>query len=172
MWQKSFFQIFFSAAAALLTSWRGIRNFLLSSKKGGVVANEWGRESTVVFPLVGGGIPRGLAGPPRSCSGWSLVLLVGCRLRHGRSSGRAVFRLVQQFINLGSLPNNRQDFQHPSSSLASQTTTKEQRQHILLLLFFTLYLHINLFFLMLLSQIAPSSMPPRGSLDLGERLQT
>ncbi len=47
----------------------------------------------------------------------------------GRSSGRAVFRLVQQFINLGSSPNNRQDFQHPSSSLASKSTTKEQRQH-------------------------------------------
>ena len=75
-----------------------------------------------------------------------------------RSSGRADFRLVQQFINLGSSPNNRQDFQHPSSSLASKSTTKEQRQQIILL-FFTLYrLHINFLSLMLLlSQIASSS---------------
>ncbi len=61
---------------------------------------------------------------------WVVLLALGAlRLCHGRSSGQAVLKLVLQFINLGSSPNNRQDFQHPSSSLASKSTTKKQRQH-------------------------------------------
>ena len=40
-----------------------------------------------------------------------------------------------QFINLVSSPNNRQDFQHPCSSLASKNTTKEKDNRKLIIFF-------------------------------------
>ncbi len=163
----SFSSNFSAAAARFLSSlgrwmarWRGIRILLLSSKKGGVAANEW--ESTVFHSSEGGGNLTWFVIARRPSAIlfllWVVLLALGCRLRHGQSSGRAVFRLVQQFINLGSSPNNRQDLQHSSSSLASKSTTKEQRQQIFFLPFFTHYLHIIFSLMPLLSQIAPSSI--------------
>ncbi len=87
-----------------------------------------------------------------------------------QSSRWVVAAFVQQFIDTSrffNIKKHRKTFSALPSPKLPKSELKSAKTKILFLSFFPSFFN---FFLMLLIQIALSSMPPRGSLDLGSKL--